>query len=289
VLGAYAPAAARDAPVPRGAHAVAKRLERVLEDLRRAAGEVDALLEAYHDAQEVKGEADDLARLGYLDIEQAALVEDLYWSACREALAGLRAARLEDPPPEQRSLEAQLGDLYLGNFSVFQSLLDHWAIGQVFPIMPLARLDEEPTREAVLVDLTCDSDGRVAEYVSSREDSRHLPLHALTPGEPYHVGVFLMGAYQDILGDAHNLFGRVPEVHVYADDEEPGNFWIEKILPGIRVQEMLAQVQYFPNDLDRRMSELVRRRIDRDEMKPGEAMRVLEQYSACLKESTYAK
>jgi arginine decarboxylase len=129
----------------------------------------------------------------------------------------------------------------------------------------------------------------VAEYVSSREDSRHLPLHALTPGEPYHVGVFLMGAYQDILGDAHNLFGRVPEVHVYADDEEPGNFWIEKILPGIRVQEMLAQVQYFPNDLDRRMSELVRRRIDRDEMKPGEAMRILEQYSACLKESTYAK
>jgi arginine decarboxylase len=289
VLGAYTPGAARDAPVPRGAHALAKRLKRVLKDLREADGEVDALLEAYHDAQETKDEADDLARLGYLDIEQAALVEDLYWSACREVLAGLRAARLADVPPEQVSLEAQLTDLYLGNFSVFQSMLDHWAIGQVFPVMPLARLDEQPTREAVLVDLTCDSDGKVAEYVTSRENARHLPLHRLVPGEPYHVGVFLMGAYQDILGDAHNLFGRVPEVHVYGDDEEPGNFWIEKILPGISVQEMLAQVQYFPNDLERRMSELVRGKIDRDELKPGEAMKLLEEYTRCLHESTYAK
>ena len=270
-------------------HALVNRLRGVLDEIHGARGNVDELLEAYHDAQEAKGESDSLAQLGYLDIESTAAVEQLYWRACREVLAGLRAAALEDAPPELRELEAQLAELYLANFSVFQSMLDHWAIGQVFPVMPLARLDEAPTREAVLVDLTCDSDGKVAEYVTSLENSAHLPLHEMKPGEAYHVGVFLMGAYQDILGDAHNLFGRVPEVHVYADDEEPGNFWIEKILPGIRVQEMLAQVQYFPNDLNRRMSEFVRRKIDRNELKPGEAMRILDEYTERFNDTTYAR
>jgi arginine decarboxylase len=139
------------------------------------------------------------------------------------------------------------------------------------------------------VDLTCDSDGKVASYVTGLEEGGHLPLHPLRPDEPYHVGVFLVGAYQDILGDEHNLFGRVPEVHVYADDEEPGNFWIEKIIPGTRVQDMLAQVQYFPNDLERRMSELVRRKIDRDEVKPSEGMRFLEEYLERFNDTTYAR
>ena len=146
----------------------------------------------------------------------------------------------------QAELEALLTDMYLCDFSVFHSMLDHWAIKQLFPIMPLQRLDERPERRAVVVDLTCDSDGKVSEYVSSLEDRSHLPLHVLKKGEPYYLGIFLVGAYQDILGDAHNLFGRLPEVHVYADDEEDGNFWIEKVIPGMSVHEMLAQVQYFP-------------------------------------------
>lgn len=289
VLGAHTPDTQRDTVMPKKAHRVLKRLARVQKEVHAAGDSVDKLLEAYHDAQEAKEEAQSLLLLGYLDIAQAAVADELYWSACRDILDRLRAARLEDTPPEQTELEAQLRDLYLGNFSVFQSMLDHWAIGQMFPIMPLARLDEQPTRKAVLVDLTCDSDGKVASYVSSLENAAYLPLHPLKPDEAYDVGVFLMGAYQDILGDEHNLFGRVSEVHVYADDEEPGNFWIEKIIAGTRVQDMLAQVQYFPNDLNRRMSEFVRRKIDKDEVKPSEGMRILEEYLERFNDTTYAK
>jgi arginine decarboxylase len=289
VLGAQALDAPSAAPLPKKPHALVKRLRRVEKELRAAGENVGELLEAYHDAREAKEEAQSLLMLGYLELEQAAAIDALYWSTCAEILERLRAAALEDRPPEELELEAQLAELYLGNFSVFQSLLDHWAIGQAFPIMPLARLDEEPTRRGVLVDLTCDSDGKVASYVTGLEEGGHLPLHPLRPDEPYHVGVFLVGAYQDILGDEHNLFGRVPEVHVYADDEEPGNFWIEKIIPGTRVQDMLAQVQYFPNDLERRMSELVRRKIDRDEVKPSEGMRFLEEYLERFNDTTYAR
>ncbi|HVL36339.1 MAG TPA: biosynthetic arginine decarboxylase, partial [Burkholderiales bacterium] len=204
VLGAYAPDAPRGAPLPDKPHPLVKLLLRVQKELRGAHGEADALLEAYHDAREAKDEAESLLRLGYLDVEQAAAIDEQYWIACREILAGLRAAGLEDAPPEQLDLEAQLTDLYLANFSVFQSMLDHWAIGQVFPVMPLARLDERPARKAVVVDLTCDSDGKIAEYVTALDNPRFLPLHELRAGEPYHLGVFLMGAYQDIMGDAHN-------------------------------------------------------------------------------------
>ncbi len=209
VLGAHFPDAPRGAAIPDHPHRLVHRLLDALKEVRGAAGEVDELLEAYHDAREAKEEAESLLRLGYLDIEQAAVIDDSYWTACREILAGLRAAELEDAPPEQVELEAQLTDLYLGNFSVFQSMLDHWAVGQVFPVMPLARLNEQPQRRAVLVDLTCDSDGKVAQYVTSLENAAYLPVHPLDPGETYHLGVFLTGAYQDILGDAHNLFGRV--------------------------------------------------------------------------------
>jgi arginine decarboxylase len=289
VLGAHVPDAPRSAALPKKPHRVVKRLLRVQKEVRCAGEDIDELLEAYHDAQEAKEEAQSLLLLGYLDLEQARAVDDLYWTACREILEGLRAAQLADTPPEQTELERQLRDLYLGNFSVFQSMLDHWAIGQVFPMMPLARLNERPTRKGVLVDLTCDSDGRVASYVSSLENAAYLPMHALEGDAPYDVGVFLMGAYQDILGDEHNLFGRVSEVHVYGDDEEPGNFWIEKIIHGTRIQDMLAQVQYFPNDLNRRMSEFVRRKIDKDEVKPSEGMRILDEYLERFNDTTYAK
>jgi len=226
-------------------------------------------------------------RLGYLSLEQDALVERLYWSNCSLLLRRLREADPDPLPPEYHDLEERLTDQYLCDFSVFQSVLDHWAIGQAFPIMPLERLAERPDRRAMLVDLTCDSDGKVSEYVSSNDDKSFLELHALRPGEPYYLGFFLMGAYQDIMGDAHNLFGRVSEVHVYADREEDGNFWIEKTIPGIKVQEMLAQVQYFPNDLERRMNELVKEKIEAGHIRPKRGMQILEQYVACFQQETY--
>ena len=286
VMSAHRPDTPPLTEMPANPHGIVQRLLDAVDEVRNARGHVEELLEAYHDAQEVRSDADTLFRLGYLNLEQAATVESLYWTACREILAVLRAANLETIPPEQDELETLLTDLYLCDFSVFHSMLDHWAIGQAFPVMPLDRLDERPTRRAVLVDLTCDSDGKVAHYISALNDAKHLPLHALNEA-PYYLGIFLVGAYQDILGDSHNLFGRLPEVHVYADDEEEGNFWIEKTIPGMTVHEMLAQVQYFPNDLNRRMSELVKRKIDADAVRPNVGMKILNQYSRRFNETTY--
>lgn len=262
-------------------------LERILSYLP-SISQPGELLEAYHDSNECLEDLRTLFSLGYLDLEQRALGETLYWRTCTRLLAALEQAG-NASVPEIAELEAYLTDQYLCDFSVFQSMLDHWAIGQPFPIMPIDRLDERPTRRGVLVDLTCDSDGKVSHYVSSHADNRFLPLHELRDGEPYYLGFFLMGAYEDIVGDAHNLFGRVSEAHVYADAEEPSNFWIEKIISGTAIQDMLAQVQYFPNDLHRRMNELVRAKIQAGVVRPTHGMEILEQYMACFAQNTYCE
>ncbi len=244
------------------------------------------LLEAYHDSNERLEEVRTLFALGYMGLEHRALAESLYWRICSTLLDALK--RLDDvSAPEVEELEGMLTDQYLCDFSVFQSMLDHWAIGQPFPIMPIDRLDEQPERRALLVDLTCDSDGKVSHYVSSNTDKRYLPLHSLGPDEVYYLGFFLMGAYEDIVGDAHNLFGRVSEAHVYLDAEEAENFWIEKIIPGTAIQDMLAQVQYFPNDLHRRMNELVRTKIQAGIVRPTQGMAILDQFMKCFPQNTY--
>ena len=139
----------------------------------------------------------------------------------------------------------------------------------------------------MLVDLTCDSDGKISQYVSSNEDKKFLELHALEAGEPYYLGVFMMGAYQDIMGDAHNLFGRVSEVHVYANADEENNFWLEKTIPGTEIGDILAGVQYFPNDLRRRMQDMIKLKIDAGEVRPTLGMQILEDYMACFRKQTY--
>jgi arginine decarboxylase len=245
------------------------------------------LLEAYHDVVEIRREADTRFGLGYLPIEQKALVERLFWSACAAIHGRLAEAPADTVPAALHELEERLSEQYLCDFSVFQSMLDHWAIDQAFPIMPIDRLDERPTRRAVLVDLTCDSDGKVDHYVSSNPDRRFIELHALEEGKPYYLGFFLMGAYQDIMGDSHNLFGRVPEVHVYADAEEPNGYYVEKVIPGTAVQDMLALVQYFPNDLHRRMNELVRQKIESGTVRAKVGMEMLERYMRLFAASTY--
>ena len=270
-----------DEPAP-----VVAAMARTLDEAR-SSEDLQALLEVFHDAQDGRTEADQLMRLGYLDVESLAQADSLYWSTCREVLARLQALALDTPPPEQTQLEDQLTDMYLCDFSVFHSIIDHWAIGQIFPVMPLHRLDEEPKRRAQVVDLTCDSDGKVAEYPGASGTSEWLPLHRLIAGEPYYLGFFLVGAYQEILGDSHNLFGRVCEVHVYASDDEPGNFFIEKTIGGLSVQDMLAQVQYFPNELNKRMSDLVKAKIEAGVVKPNEGMRILNQYTRRFEETTY--
>jgi arginine decarboxylase len=263
-----------------------------LRGLKRILGYVDSigatneLLEAYHDANELLEEVRTLFSLGYLDLEQQSMGDAMYFRVASVILDRLESVA-EEPPPELAELQRLLTDQYLCDFSVFQSMLDHWAIGQPFPIVPIARLDERPARRAVLVDLTCDSDGKVSHYVSSKQDNRYLPLHATASEQAYLLGFFLMGAYEDIVGDSHNLFGRVSEAHVYADAEEPEGFWIEKVIPGTAVRDMLAQVQYFPNDLHRRMNELIRARIRDGVVRPSQGMRILDQYMACFAGNTY--
>ena len=275
-----------------GAHRITHGLGDILARLRDTPEDdfgVNELIEAYHDVVEIHQEAATLFAMGYLPLEQNALIERMYWSSCSALLRLLRAANPDSVPQEQYDLQELLVDQYLLDFSVFQSVLDHWAIQQPFPIVPLARLNERPTRRALLVDLTCDSDGKITQYVSSNDDKKFLELHPLIPGERYCLGFFLMGAYQDIMGDTHNLFGRVTEAHIYGDAEEDGNFWIEKVIPGTKVQEMLAQVQYFPNDLQRRMQEQIRQKIESGAIRPKRGMEIMEQYRACFEEETYLR
>ncbi len=276
--------------VPGDAHSLVRDLAEILQRIESKTGKrlrVSQLLEACHDVVQIHRDAATLFGMGHLPLEQNALVERYYWSCCSALLKRLRAAQPDPVPAEYKELEEKLVDQYLCDFSVFQSMLDHWAIDQPFPIVPLHRLRERPARRALLVDLTCDSDGKVSHYVSSRDDKSFLDLHLLEPGQPYYLGFFLMGAYQDIMGDAHNLFGRVSEAHVYGDGDEEGNFWIEKVIAGVTVQEILAQVQYFPNDLQRRMERIVKEKIEAGGIRPKRGMEILEQYTQFFREGTY--
>ncbi len=268
-------------------HPALESLQKILHNVRDPDREPEELIEACHDIEEIRIETRTLFSLGYMALDQLAAVEEHYWKIARDLLDRLRGADLDPTPAEVLELEEKLTDRYLCDFSVFQSILDHWAIGQSFPILPIDRLDERPDRRAVIVDLTCDSDGKVGHYISALNDKSFLPVHGVEADTPYYLGFFLMGAYQDIMGDTHNLFGRVPEVHVYADAEEPGNFWIERVIPGATIHEMLAQVQYFPNDLNRRMNEIVRRKIDAGVIRPTMGMEILGQYTACFNDTTY--
>ncbi len=247
-------------------------------------------LEAYHDAQERKEDAHNMFTLGLLELPDKAKIESLYWEIGQEVVESFRGQAYV--PEEIRKLEDSLGDQYICNFSVFQSLLDHWALGQLFPIMPVNRLNERPTREATLVDITCDSDGQINKFIDLRDVRDTLPLHKLiTNGngqlEPYYLGFFLMGAYQDIMGDLHNLFGRVNEVHVFLDADEAAGYYVEEIIEGNTIVQSLAAVQYDENELKRQMKAQIDEAIKSDKMKPSDAMRLLDEYERGLKEYTY--
>lgn len=262
---------------------------RELLDIRKHLARLNKL-EAYHDAQERRDDAQHMFTLGLMDLPDKAKIENLYWEISQEVVASFKGQAYV--PEEIRKLEDSLGDQYLCNFSVFQSLLDHWALGQLFPIMPVGRLNERPTREATLVDITCDSDGQINKFIDLRDVRDTLPLHKLNTNgdgkpEPYYLGFFLMGAYQDIMGDLHNLFGRVNEVHVFLDPDEPTGYYVEEIIEGSTIVQCLASVQYDENELKRLMKAQMDAAIKSDRMKPSEAMRLLDDYERGLKAYTY--
>jgi arginine decarboxylase len=202
------------------------------------------LLESFHDAQQALDSALNLFSLGYLPLKQRCLAENLYWLICGRVLA--LARQMDVFPEELEGLESMLSDTYFCNFSLFQSMPDSWAVKQLFPIMPIHRLGERPTRHGVLGDISCDSDGKVDQFIDRRDVKKTLPLHPFN-GEPYYLGAFLVGAYQEILGDLHNLFGDTHAVHVRVNDQNKPV--LEAVIRGDSVKEVLAYVQFSSSQL----------------------------------------
>ncbi len=261
-------------------HQVIRELEAILRNKRG----YDPL-ERFHDAKEKRDEAHSRFTLGYLSLEQRAYVDRLYWQICRDLRAQM--ASHADVPDELARLDSMLAEQYVCNFSVFQSLLDHWALDQLFPIAPIHRLGERPTVQATLADITCDSDGKVDDFIDLEDVRRTLALHPLRKGEPYYIGAFMVGAYQDIMGDLHNLFGRVNEAHVFLEDDEADGFYIEEAIPGYSVERILGMIQYNAEDLCRMLKRQVDRATRADSVKPREGVAMVDLYERLIRGSTY--
>lgn len=240
------------------------------------------MLETWHDAQQIREEALDLFSLGMLDLKTRAQIEKLFWSIAREIFE--MTSQLKHIPDELKSLPKLLADKYFCNFSLFQSLPDAWAIDQVFPIMPIQRLNEKPDRVATIQDVTCDSDGKIDNFISTKNISYFLPVHSIKSNDSYYIGVFLVGAYQEILGDLHNLFGDTNAVHVSVDDE---GYSIDQIIDGETVAEVLEYVQYNPKKMVRTLETWVTSSVKAGVISPKEGKEFLSNYRSGLYGYTY--
>jgi len=266
-------------------HSLVQQLLKIRRNFSRSTNK----LAAYHAAQNCKRDARDMFTLGVLELDAKAKVETLFWEICHKVIEHFRGHN--HVPEEIVELVGSMGDQYVCNFSVFQSLQDHWALNQLFPIMPLGRLDERPNREATLADITCDSDGAVKKFIDLEDVRDTLPLHSLRKTgkglECYPLGIFLTGAYQDIMGDMHNLFGSVNEVHVFLDPDESSGYYVEEVIRGHTVVESLNTVQYDEKQLKRWMKQQVDIAIKANRLKPSQAMQLLSDYEKGLQDYTY--
>ncbi len=241
------------------------------------------LVECYHDAVTAREQALQMFNLGLLSLEFRGIAERLFWATCARVRDCCR--RLESVPEELEDLESILSDTYFCNFSVFQSLPDSWAIEQLFPIMPVHRLDEPPTRTGVLADITCDSDGKIDRFVSMRDVKRALELHELEPGKEYYLAAFLVGAYQETLGDLHNLFGDTHVVHIRLHDE--GGWWIEEIVKGDTANKVLEYMEYDVEELYPALARDCERAVRDGRMTIGESQRLKRFYEGELNGYAY--
>jgi len=244
--------------------------------------------EAYHDAAAKKDEALQMFKLGILGLEERAVVESLFWKLVR-GIADLNRGK-KRLPRETRDLGDKIADQYMANFSLFQSAPDHWAFDQLFPMVPLHRMQEVPTKDCTIVDITCDSDGKIDRFIENDGVDgvdETLSLHALAAGEPYYLGMFMTGAYQDIMGDMHNLFGRVNEIHVFVDDEDPEDFYIEEVIPGDTIEKVLSRVQYEPAELFRRVKVALDTKVKESAIRPKEGVGLADFYESVMKGYTY--
>jgi arginine decarboxylase len=254
-----------------------------LFDAHRDVGS-DNLLEVYHDAVAARDDIRNLFKLGHLSLEQRGLAEEIFWCICRRVWD--LAEAMDDPPPDLGRLSKELADTYFCNFSVFQSVPDFWAIDQLFPVMPIHRLQHEPTRRGILADITCDSDGKIDRFIDHPAPKAVLELHPMDD-EPYYLGTFLVGAYQEILGDLHNLFGDTNEVLVSLDPEADGGYKIEEVVAGDSVTDVLRSVSYSRRDLVARVRRMSEEAVRARRMTLEESRDLLEMYDKGLAGYTY--
>jgi len=258
--------------------------EQPLHDLMETCQNLNVrnLLESFHDAQQSLDTAMNLFASGYLPLDQRSAVENVYWTICRKICKLTK--QLEFVPEELEGLEASLSDTYFCNFSLFQSIPDSWAIKQLFPVMPIHRLNERPTHAAVLGDVTCDSDGKIDQFIDRRDVKRTLPLHAWLQ-EPYYLGAFLIGAYQEILGDLHNLFGDTNAVHVSTDAR--GEVVLDAVIKGDTVREVLDYVEFDSNQLVQRLRDSIEQAVREGRICDVQAGKFLKFYEEGLGGYTY--
>lgn len=259
------------------AHELVKELYDLWENLNQP-----RLLETWHDALQCREDALNLFNLGLIDLQTRAQVERLFWSVARDVYEMADATK--HAPDELKKIAKMLPDKYFCNFSLFQSLPDSWAIDQIFPIMPISRLNEQPTKSATIQDITCDSDGKINNFISTRNFSYHLPVHELNSKEPYYFGVFLVGAYQEILGDLHNLFGDTNAVHIKVKGNE---YVIDKIIEGETVADVLEYVQFTPKRMARTVEVWVTTSVKKGIISPEEGREFLSNYRSGLYGYTY--
>lgn len=239
--------------------------------------------ECFNDAVTAKDEGIALFSHGVIDIECRAKIDELFWATCKKILRIIKTASYV--PEDLSNLNKMLSDTYYCNFSVFQSMPDAWAVGHLFPIVPIHRLNEEPTQEAILADLTCDSDGKIDQFIDLKDVKRTIRLHKLKDGQPYYLGAFLVGAYQETLGDLHNLFGDTNAVHVSLGED--GKYRLEHLVVGDTVSEVLSYVEYDRIDLVRRVRETAELSVRRGEMTLEQSAELMKCYEDGLSGYTY--
>ncbi len=243
--------------------------------------------EIFNDVVQLKSQAMQAFKLGIFSLDELAKVETMYWRILN--VIEQKTREHDFVPEELNEISEMLSSQYLANFSVFQSAADSWAIDQVLPIVPISRLHEKPSKLCSLVDITCDSDGKIDKFIGQDSVANNIPMHTLKENEDYFIGIFLTGAYQDVMGDMHNLFGRLNEVHIVSYDDDPKDFYIEEVVKGSSVDNVLSTMQYTPAILEQAIKKEIDVQISRGKLKPREGVQLIDFYEDCLKGYTYLK
>jgi len=263
-------------------HILVKNIKTILEFINE-----ENLQESFNDALAIKNDTENAFKLGVISIKEKASIETIFWKICKNIKE--KVTKMDFVPEDFENFSDKLSSQYLCNFSVFQSLPDTWAIDQLLPIVPLSKLNTVPEEKCTLVDITCDSDGKINNFINLGDTKKTLQLHNFSKDESYYLGFFLTGAYQDVMGDMHNLFGRVNEVHVFLDDDSEDNFYIEEVIPGSSARYVLSQMQYNPDHLCYTIKKSIDKKVATKDITPRDGVKLIDFYEDCLNGYTYLK